>query len=250
MPIIKIAIINSSLLLSDDEVRAVMAGLQAQISEDFAPVWGIDAQLKFYSRNQNPLPGEWWLVLLDDSDQAGALGYHDLSNEGLPMGKVFAATDRKYGLSWTVTASHELLEMLIDPAVNLSVLVESSAYSGTLYAYEVCDACEAERFAYLKNGILVSDFVFPSWFESFWKEGQTQFDFQNQIRKPFALLPGGYIGVYKIAVGTGWYQKIAKRSNVMRAVHRSDSRIEQRGINRDKLVKSDVLNPFLESDAS
>jgi len=50
-------------------------------------------------------------VILDDSDQAGALGYHDLTSDGLPIGKVFAASDLKAGTSWTVTASHELLEM-------------------------------------------------------------------------------------------------------------------------------------------
>ena len=27
--------------------------------------------------------GSWWVVFLDNSDQAGALAYHDLTNEGL-----------------------------------------------------------------------------------------------------------------------------------------------------------------------
>jgi hypothetical protein len=42
------------------------------------------------------------------------VGYHDLTNEGLPLGKVFAGSDMVNGYNWTVTASHELLEMLID----------------------------------------------------------------------------------------------------------------------------------------
>ena len=41
----------------------------------------------------------------------------------------------------------------------------------SLYAYEVCDACEADQFGYDIDGVLVSDFVFPSWFESFWSAG-------------------------------------------------------------------------------
>jgi hypothetical protein len=36
-----------------------------------------------------PAPDGWWLVFLDNSDQAGALAYHDLTNEGLPLSKVF-----------------------------------------------------------------------------------------------------------------------------------------------------------------
>jgi len=42
-------------------------------------------------------------------------GHHDLTPDGLPVGKSFAGTDKHFGHSWTVTASHELLEMLADP---------------------------------------------------------------------------------------------------------------------------------------
>jgi len=57
--------------------------------------------------------------------------------------------------------------------------------------------------------VLVSDFVFPAWFESFWPAGATQFDFQKKIDKPFDLLPGGYIGVFDVRAGTGWQQLTA-----------------------------------------
>ena len=60
---------------------------------------------------------------MDDSDQAGALGYHDLTSAGLPMGKVFARTDLQNNLSWTVTVSHELLEILGDPMINTHLSV-------------------------------------------------------------------------------------------------------------------------------
>lgn len=60
----------------------------------------------------------------------------------MPLGKVFAGTDLKYGYTWSVTASHELLEMLADPNINLTVLLQNSETAGTLYAYEVCDAAK------------------------------------------------------------------------------------------------------------
>jgi hypothetical protein len=112
------------------------------VSNDFRPLWGADAALTTVAAGTQPPAGSWWLVLLDDSDQANALGYHDLTNEGLPIGKVFVASDLKAGTSWTVTASHELLEMLGDPNINLSVFVQTTTTAGTLYAYEVCDACD------------------------------------------------------------------------------------------------------------
>ena len=112
---IQISVINASTVVTDDDVRPVVDALQRQVSNDFLAAWGVDARLTFVPTSSMPPPGTWWLSILDDSDQAGALGYHDLTPDGLPLGKVFAATDLKYGSQWSVTASHELLEMLADP---------------------------------------------------------------------------------------------------------------------------------------
>src|SRR5437764_11047716 len=211
MPI-EIALMNASKTLNDTEVSNALKALQTQVSRDFAPVWGVDANLTFYGQGQNVRSGSWWLVALDNSDQAGALGYHDLTTEGLPLGKIFAASDRQAGLQWSVTASHELLEMLVDPDINLTTFVEdaSGRGGGRLYAYEVCDACEADEFGYDINGTLVSDFVYPPWFESFRTQGSTQFDKQGRIEQPFQLLTGGYIGIYDVLTGSGWQQLTAQ----------------------------------------
>ncbi len=120
---IQVSVINASTVLTDDQVKVALPALQTQVRRDFAPAWGVDADLSFVPQGSKPVPGSWWLVILDNSDQAGALGYHDLTEEGLPLGKVFAGTDKHYGNEWTVTASHELLEMLGDPDVNLTALV-------------------------------------------------------------------------------------------------------------------------------
>jgi hypothetical protein len=203
---IKVAIINESTVLTNGEAEAALSALQMQIRRDFAPVWGVDADLSFVPKGQKPRAGSWWLAILDNTDQAGALGYHDLTNEGLPMGKVFAATDKQYGLSWTVTASHELLEMLGDPDVNLSAFVQTGNNTASLYSYEVCDPCEMDEQGYTINGVKVSDFVYPSWFEAFREQGSTQFDHQKHINAPLKLAPGGYCVVLDIPSGLGWYQ--------------------------------------------
>ena len=205
-----ISVINSSTLIQDSEIKVAMEALQSQVTNDFAPVWGVDAQLTLVPQGENPKPNTWWLVILDTSDQAGALGYHDLTQEGLPLGKVFAQSDLDAGTSWTVTASHELLEMLVDPDINLTVFVQPSATAGTLYAYEVCDACEADGYGYTIGKTLVSDFVYPAWFESFRTPHSTKFDRQGKITQPFQLLSGGYIGVFDVSYSTGWHQLTAQ----------------------------------------
>jgi len=129
----------------------------------------------------------------------------------LPMGKVFAASDLKAGTSWTVTASHELLEMLGDPDIDLTVFVQKANTAGILYAYEVCDACEDDSLGYTIDNVLLSDFVYPAWFESFRTEGSTQFDRMHKIQKPFQLLAGGYIGVFNVTAGSGWTQLTDQR---------------------------------------
>ncbi|MFE3260664.1 hypothetical protein ACFXPS_38295 [Nocardia sp. NPDC059091] len=232
---------NRSTVLTDAQVSAVVPALQTQVHRDWAPVWGSDADLSFVATGAQPPAGAWWLVVSDDSDQAGALGYHDLTNEGLPMGKVFARSDIDADLQWTVTASHELLEMLGDPDINLAAYVFSSATAGRIYAYEVADACEADQYGYAINGIQVSDFVFPAWFENFRKAGSTQFDYGNHITAPFQLLPGGYIGVFDINGGSGWHQLTAESKPArytMRA--RVGSRRERRRTPRDQWLLSEV----------
>jgi hypothetical protein len=227
----QISVINESTVLTDADVNPVVAALQQQVTNDFRPIWGTDAELTMVPQGTQPPASTWWLVILDDSDQAGALGYHDLTPDGLPIGKVFAASDLKAGTSWSVTASHELLEMLADPNINLTVFVQNANTSGTLYAYEVCDACEDDSFGYKINNILVSDFVYPAWFESFRAEGSTQFDRMNQIHNPLQLLAGGYIGVFSVTDGNGWQQQTAEKhpTNLRHRGH-VGSRRERRSI--------------------
>lgn len=239
MSTIQVAVINESTVLTGNQVSAAVPALQSQVHDHFAPAWGIDADLTFVPSGSQPAAGSWWLVILDNSDQAGALGYHDVTSEGLPLGKVFAGSDLQYGYEWTVTASHELLEMLADPEINLTVFVQSAVDKGILYAYEVCDACEADQFGYQIGGTLVSDFVLPSWFESFRAPGSAQFDYASQIGQPFELLAGGYIGVFDVTAGTGWHQITAEGAPCTYQMRpRLGSRRERRRTPRDQWLKS------------
>lgn len=212
-----LAILNRSTVLTDQDVKSAVPSFQQQVSHDFAPLWGRDAQLEFVPKGHTPPPGSWWVVILDDSDQAGALGYHDLTKEGLPLSKVFAATDRQYHLNWTVTASHEILEMLGDPLINLTALQQSSDHNGRLYAYEACDAVEADELGYEVNGVVVSDFVTPDWFIPLKNQ---QYDFKKHLKAPFQLASGGYIGYLDLTSSDGWQQKTAESAAAVRVAGR------------------------------
>jgi hypothetical protein len=206
-----IAITNESTVLTDDQVKAVLPALQRQCDIDFCGFWDVTCKLEFIDRNgmiaSDPslspgLPAGWWqIVMVDDPDQAGALGYHELSSQGTPLDKVFGRLDIQSGSSWTVTLSHELLEMLGDPWINWC----AQGSDGKVYALEVCDAVEADELGYEISGVLVSDFITPSWFEPTEAE---RVDFKRRISKPLELAPGGYISVLDPA--KGWTQVTAR----------------------------------------
>jgi hypothetical protein len=240
---IKVSIINSSTVLKDSDVAQVVPDLQVQVSRDFAAAWGIDADLTFYPNSRVAPKNSWWLVILDTSDSAGALGYHDLTSEGLPMGKVFALSTMQDNSHWTLTLSHELLEMLGDPDINLGAFVQHGKHAGKLYGYEVCDACEDDQFGYKIGNTLVSDFVFPAWFESFHHRG-VQLDQCGHIKKPFQLLTNGYISVYDIKSGGGWSQIDADESSPRYSKRpRIGSRRERRRTPRDQWLRSKPVPP-------
>src|SRR5437773_11810159 len=95
----QVAIVNRSTVVSDGDLEVAVGALQTQVNDHFQASWGRGAELEFVS-TQDPDPtGLWQIVVTDDPTMAGALGYHDLTNDGLPIGYVFAKLDLQAGLS-------------------------------------------------------------------------------------------------------------------------------------------------------
>jgi hypothetical protein len=198
-----IAVINQSTVLKDSDITAALPAFQRAVNEDFEPLWNIGANMEFKG---NVIPtGAAVIAVLDDSPQADALGLHDLTADGFPIGKVYAKTDLDAGASWTVTFTHELFELLADPEI---VRSGQDANDGTFYAWEVGDAVEADNLGYTIGGTrtLISDFILPSWFER--GTTATRFDFMRHLTSPYSLAPGGYIGVWD-PVNNTWTIKTA-----------------------------------------
>lgn len=205
---IKVVIKNFSSVVTDTELKKSLHAFQKQVSHDFASSWGIDASLELVPTSHEPPANAYLLYVFDNADQAGVLGYHDLGQAGQPLGKVFAKTTLDFGGKWSVTFSHELLEMLVDPNINLTAFDEDG---GRAYMYEVCDAVEADSLGYDIDGVTVSDFVLPGWFEPTHVTDGEAFAFKSKVPAPFALLEGGYIGYYDLVAG-GWFQLTARRA--------------------------------------
>jgi hypothetical protein len=168
------------------DLDKLVAALQIQVSRDFAPIWGPDCKLEIQPKVR---PHVQPLIFLDDSDQADALGYHELTKAGLPLGKIFVKTTLQDKENPTVTASHELMEMLADP------MLDRTAERAMLvtYAVEVADAVEEQT--YKINSIETSNFVTQGWFGLPQSSDSGKLDFLGMCVRPWELLSGGYISV-------------------------------------------------------
>lgn len=58
----RIAVLNQSTSVTDAQVESVVAALRTQVHRDFAPAWGIDADLSFVPNTSKPPAASWWMV--------------------------------------------------------------------------------------------------------------------------------------------------------------------------------------------
>jgi hypothetical protein len=184
-----IACFNKASVPLGYDLAKLVAAMQHFVDGYFAPVWGTPAKLVPTTDFQKKA---WAMVFLDDADAADALAYHELTPDGLPISKVFVKTINQAGDSVSVAASHELAEMLVDPAINI---MSTGPDPKTMYAYETGDPVEALSFKV--DGIAMTDFVYPSYFETFRKPGSVKFDHLGKVNRPFQILAGGYQIIFK-----------------------------------------------------
>ena len=195
-----IAIINFS-SVSDRDAQTAIRAVNRQVTEDFQPIWGSGYLCKLHASpfvgaapeviQEDPVQAEAVIYLVDQASVAGALGYHDINASETPVGFVF--TDLG---DWTVTLSHEVLELIVDPTVNVLVpgpdpRQPDDPNAWLLHTYEVCDA--VERTDYEIDGIVVSNFVTPSYFSEGDAPG-TRNDFLGVGVDSFGVTAGSHLG--------------------------------------------------------
>jgi hypothetical protein len=216
----RIACINKAKVSLGVDFDKLIPALQTFLDDCFVPGWGTPARLV---KANKEIHGAWTMVFLDNADVKDAEGYHDIKKNGLPLSKVFVVPTVEQGDKVSVTACHELAEMLVDPAANLW----SDGPRGTIWAYEVCDPVEDDVFPV--DGIPMSDFVYPSYFELFrLKQRKTApYDYLDKLKKPFSLRPGGYVDVRqgrRVKERFGSAAKARRFAKEDRRFHRSEFR--------------------------
>ncbi|MEO8768481.1 MAG: hypothetical protein ABI402_00285 [Ferruginibacter sp.] len=185
----QIALVNQSKKIKFSELTRASAALQKQATKDLAPIWGVQATVDvFHDLKDIPL-GYWPVIVMDDIGEPDAAGYHDDKNHQ-PYALV------AYSDSWTLTCSHEICEMLVDPYGNkMRSGLSPNGKERVHYLVEVADPCEDSSCAYMINGFLVSDFYTPDYFDSAANAG-TRYSFKGSLTKPRQILKNGYLSWY------------------------------------------------------
>jgi hypothetical protein len=185
---------GSELLITASNLTRVAAALQKQVIRDFGPIWEVDGTVDAFERFADVPLGYWPIILVDQNFPVNALGFH-LDPQGQPLSFV------RFTDNWSLTASHECLEMLADPFGNRLVpsyslpndpMPRVQGLDRVSYVVEVCDPCENADYAYTVNGVLVSDFYTPHYFDPEHAPG-VRYDFTGNIMRPRQVLKGGYI---------------------------------------------------------
>jgi hypothetical protein len=199
--------------LSDEDVHAAIRAITRQVLEDFQPYWSLGATLRLEGKSQvKPDPekladmrGDAVVYLWSGSDVDDALGYHEANHGGIPYGFVFTRLSKEIGEPWSVTLSHEALELIGDPEVNLLVQGPHPTHPNRLvfHWFEMCDAVQAETYAI--DGIKVSNFLLPLYFTASDERGGRN-DFLGRVHRgatlrSFGINPGGYIGFFNPETG-------------------------------------------------
>jgi hypothetical protein len=218
MTIPNIVVVTYTGLIPINLIEAWVASAQIALTRDFAPHWS-DAKLRFAPPGTAVKSDEWILGIFDHTTQAGALGFHDVTDAGLPLAKVFVQDCLDDSENWNTTCSHELHEMIVDPNIDQTVI-----FDGFEYAKETDDACEDDQFAVRIAGHMQSNSVTPAWFDPAGVAPYTVYPCA-EITKPFQLATGGYIG--RRPIGGAWTQLMADKPGP-RQIKRRTSRTLRR----------------------
>ena len=196
-----ITIANLSTTIAPSDFQAAVRAISRQVNEDFSPEWGIAAVLSGVTTNLKdgklaPVDGRRSAIIyVGDSTNdpttgvQGALGYHSDNHKNVPYGFIYLDICKEAGENWTVTLSHEVLELLADPTAVITITGKAPHGSGSVYYdLEVCDPTQGD--SYVVDNVRVSNFVGKAYFALSGGSGKT--NFLDLDLKPFGVRPLGY----------------------------------------------------------
>jgi len=206
MSTVVMSVVNESNLMDDATCAVAVEACRHQLKYHAAPAWDRhNAIVNLVPRGSLPPVGTYIILIQDDPDVDGALGYHDETQAGTVYAKVFVKPVLDNGGSFLGSSgfpqdtfsvsgvlSHEILEAFGDAHVNQ--WADAGDPAGPLVALELCDPVESDSYMIeTKLGeALVSNFVTPHWFDSR-ADSNERFDWMRKTASPFEMTPGGYV---------------------------------------------------------
>jgi hypothetical protein len=196
MSVIQVGLVDKTGKIDTQLLQETAAAISIQVTRDLSPIWNVQATVQYLPSPKN-IPVGVWPVFLVANLPPGEGGFH-LDKKNQPYAEVIGTPDSD---DWTIDASHEIVEMLVDPMGNRLQTSRSIEISGSGvkdgtdefdYLVEACDPCEANDFAYSISGIAVSDFITPHFYDPVAVSG-VSYSFGGNIKAPRQVLPGGYI---------------------------------------------------------
>ena len=106
-----------------------------------------------------------------------------------------------------------------------------------VYAYESADP--VENLSFDVDGIPMSDFVYPSYFEVFHKTGSVPFDHLKKVKKPFQILSGGYQIIFKNGKWSETFASKTKKKHFAAEDRRGHRSKERPKAAKNKLKRAD-----------
>ena len=196
-----LALVADTKKITPSQLTKVAAALQKQATRDFGPLWDTQANVSGFAKLED-VPTDYWPVIVrDDIKTPGAAGVHEDKNR-----QPFALV--QFSDAWSLTASHETLEMLADPFGNRLVAGKSPkrGQGRVNFLVEVCDPSEDQQFAYTVNGVTVSDFYTPHFFDPV-TESSVRYSYTGALKGPRKILRGGYLS-WGVPATNEWFQMI------------------------------------------
>lgn len=194
----KLAVVSETDQIKLGEVARISAALHTQAVRDLGPIWNITANVHAYEKLEDVPIGYWPMIIRDDIEVPEAAGIHE-DDDGQPFALVSASD------GWSLTASHEMIEMLVDPFGRRMAEGNSPKpdQGRVRFLVEPCDPSEDEQFAYSIDNVKVSDFYTPRYFKKDPKAGE-EYSYTGAITKPRDVLFNGYLSWHDPVSGHWW----------------------------------------------
>jgi len=196
----QVALVSEAPSLEFNELARVSAAIQKQVTRDLGPIWDVAATVDAFAELEDVPPGYWPVIIVEDDPRLAdsPIGGVHLDRDNQPF-SVLKRTDH-----WGLIASHEVLEMLVDPFGNRLIAGNSpKADQGRVeFLVEVCDPSETS--SYSVNGLTVADFYTPRYFDPVAAAG-VRYSFTGAITQPRQVLTGGYLSWHD-SVSDEWWQ--------------------------------------------